>query len=581
MLELSPEQRSIVDAAGHVVVIAGPGAGKTRTVVAKIGSLLQSEMLAFPFSVLAVTFTDAAARELRGRLARFVPASRDCAWCGTFHSFGGYLLRAFGRRVGVAEDFIVADRHDVHEIRETVTADHPMFTDGALSSEIEKLKRQVIYPGDASSAFGDENISSAYAQYQQVLLDKNMLDFNDLVALSFRLLRDHEDIRALVRNKFRYTIVDEFQDTDSLQLELVTILASGQMGSMVVADDDQAIFSWRGAVRANVQAIQERLGSTVWPLVYNFRSRRAIVSAATALINRDDQRNAKILTTDAQGGEVLVRACLTPDDEAAAIVQTIERLVADGRMPHEIAIISRARYRNDAILGALQNMTVPWFDRDRLTHRDAWETNAVLALVRLSLNHDDGLALGALVDALDDGNVVDDGYLEACAMRLRVGRRKPADSIADVQDMIHRSELTLLIARTKRVSEQRRATRNLASLTRDLEVEVEGGTGVVDAATRFIGEGAVQFATGHAVKGREFDSVFMMGLEDDVLPSYRSKSSATQLAEERRIFYVALTRARLEVRLSFAQSRRGRFGMETKQPSRFIADLPRDVVGAW
>lgn len=582
MLELSAEQRAIVEATGHMVVIAGPGAGKTRTVVAKVEHLLSSEVIAYPFSVLAVTFTDAAARELRGRLSRYVSGSRDCAWSGTFHSFGGYLLRAFGRRVGVAEDFIIADRDDVKEIRDEVMESYRMFTDGAFAGQIEKLKRQLIYPNDPSPALDDEDIAGAYAEYQRVLRGRNMLDFTDLAALSLRLLRDHSDIRALVRNKYRYVIVDEFQDTDALQLDLITMLASGQTGSMIVADDDQAIFAWRGAIRANVQTIQERLTSTVRPLVYNFRSKRAIVSVASALINKDTERKAKTLTTDAEGGTVLVRGFANPTEEAAAIVEAIEAFVVEGRPPHEIAIISRARYRNDAILAALKKMTVPWFDRDRLTHRDAWEVHAVLSLVKLSFNQKDGLALGTLVDALDDGNLVDDGFLEACEMRHRVGSGRPVVSIEDIHDVVARSGLTLLVARAGRESEQRRASRNLKLLMTDLEAEVGGGATVEDSIARFVGEGAVQFATGHAVKGREFDTVFMMGLENDVLPSYRAWSDAFQLAEERRVFYVALTRARLEVRLSYARSRAGKYGkVESKQPSQFIADLPPEIVGDW
>lgn len=231
-MKLSSEQQRIVDQQGHVVVIAGPGAGKTRVAVAKIQQLLHAKTVEYPFAILVVTFSDAAARELRERLSEQVPLARDTVWCGTFHGFGSRWLRAYGSRIGVAENFVVADTDDASTIREDVVAAYQMFTSNQLRDQVERLKRRGIYPED--NAVDDPDLAGAYGEYQRRLRAANMVDFSDLVGLAHRLLNQHADILEIVRNKYRYVVADEFQDTDPLQLELITMVAQAKDGSLVV-----------------------------------------------------------------------------------------------------------------------------------------------------------------------------------------------------------------------------------------------------------------------------------------------------------------------------------------------------------
>lgn len=578
-MNLSIEQQRIVDAEGHVVVIAGPGAGKTRVAVAKIHRLLQAKAVEYPFGILAVTFSDAAARELRERLADQVPIARDVVWCGTFHSFGSRLLRAYGSRIGVAENFIVADKDDLTAIREDVTSAHQMFTSNQLRDQVERAKRRGVYPDDGG--IEDHDFASAYRDYQQRLRGASMLDFSDLLSLSHRLLVRHPDILEIVRNKFRYVVADEFQDTDELQLELISMIAQGQQGSLVVADDDQAIYEWRGARRANVQEVARRLNSAVLVLVENYRSGRTIVEAASAVIGNDSDRNAKTLRGLLDGGRIYGASFPTPEDEATAIVQHVERHVAGTVPPHEIAIISRAAFRNDAILAALKGLSVPWFDRSPLDHHDSWETLAVLALVQLAADRDDSDALSRLVRAMDQCGIVADGYERAIDMRRSLGRAHTALSVADVHEIRQRAGLDTTLAGAPQESERRRAHRNLALLDSDLEFQLASGATLLRAASCFLGEGAVQFCSGHAVKGREFDVVFMMGLEDDVLPSFQSHGKHDAISQERRVFYVALTRARQEVRLSYARSREWKGRTFSKTASRFLSEIPKESIQPW
>lgn len=577
---LSNDQQAIVATEGHVVVIAGPGSGKTRVAAAKIEQLVHTKkVIEYPFAVLAVTFSDAAARELRERLADQVPTTRDVVWCGTFHGFGSRLLRAYDSRIGIAEDFIVANKDDASALREEVIAKHHTFTNSKLYEQVDRLKRRGVYPEDGG--IHDPDLAAAYAEYERQLRAANMLDFSDLVALAHRLLTRHPDILDIVRNKYRYVVADEFQDTDPIQLELTTLIAQNQTGSLVVADDDQAIYEWRGARRANVYEIAQRLNSSIVVLAENHRSGRVIVEAASAVIGNDADRNAKTLKALIDGGRIHGASFPTPEAEAAAIVRTIETHVASGVAPHEIAIISRARNRNDAIVAALKHLSVPWFDRSLLEHNDSWEALAVLALVQLAANRDDSSALALLIRAMDQSGIAEDGYDVAIRLRGSLGPVVIVNSLADVHAIRGRCGLDTMLGRAHQGSERRRTNQNLALLDRDLENQLKAGSTVLRAVSCFLGDGAVQFCSGHGVKGREFDVVFMMGLEDDVIPGYRSHDDPAALCQERRVFYVSMTRARYELRLSYARMRMWKGRAYPKDGSRFLSEMPVGSIQPW
>lgn len=295
-MTLTPEQDYIVHkTTGHTVVLAGPGSGKTHTIIEKISYIFENNIIPEPYGLLAITFTNAAANEIRSRLRAkgFQQLSR--VWIGTFHAFGSYLLRCYGSDVGIQENFELLEKDVQEEIISNVKSKCLKGVSSSnFKSTLERLKRKGIYPGHNDDSL-DLKLRIAYTNYQEELVRRNALDFGDLVALAVRLLQESVLAGRLFKNFFRYIIADEFQDSDLQQLEMISLLAKDAVGSTIVADDDQAIYRFRGAVRENVTRIEKSLNAEKIILGTNFRSDQIIVDAAKAIIgfeiNRADRKS--------------------------------------------------------------------------------------------------------------------------------------------------------------------------------------------------------------------------------------------------------------------------------------------------
>jgi len=572
---------------GHIVVLAGPGSGKTLTITEKIAYLFDRAAIPEPYGLLAVTFTNDAAREMRSRLRAKGFRQWDRVWVGTFHRFGRYLLSCYGSDIGIREDFEIIEPDDQIELLGRIIPARGGWTPWDLKAQFERLKRRGIYPGLSDDRV-NEYLRLAYQEYQRFLSESNMLDFGDLIALAVQLLRESDLARRLYTGFFRYVIVDEFQDTDLQQLEMIRILAETAIGSTIVADDDQSIYRFRGAQRANVYAIERMLGAKRIILGQNFRSDQVIVEAAMAVIGHEANRDPRKVVAVSQARGHLFR-CEFPDpgEEARQVVEWIEKVLNEKQVddPGEIAVITRVRRRADEVLKEMDRVGVSWFDRARLKFQDSWETALALAVLMLSCDLDSSEGFYRVMTAVEDGGLAfrlgDEDALDV-ARRIRDHLAATTDLTPDpttaqtILDIAGFREIVRMASAG--TSDARRRIANLGKMVADVAQEAHThGLDLVGVVDRLSGHGAVQMMSGHSSKCREFDLVFFVGLEDDVLPSYHSRQDDEKIAEERRIFYVGLTRARRAAYLTSAAQRPNRYGrIWSKIPSRFLDHIPSE-----
>ena len=582
------QEEAVTFAEGHMVVLAGPGSGKTHTVIEKISFLFEQNFIPEPFGLLAVTFTKAAEQEMRRRLRAKGFRAWDRVWIGTFHGLGKYLLSCYGSDIGIREDFEIVATEQQQALLEQVTARPDVHVDSSrLKNIIYDLKRQAIYPGQGDERF-PSTIRLAYQAYQDLLKERNALDFGDLVPLAIRLLKESELARRLFTSFFRYIIVDEFQDTDSQQYKLALGLANAAVGSTIVADDDQSIYGWRGANRAHVYAFEDILKAKRVVLEANFRSDKVIVEAAQAVINQDVDRAPKSVKATSQNRGLLHRAGLAnPKEEAETVVNLIAKLNPEKLLDAwgEIGVVARAGWRLEWICSQLSEVSIPWFDRDHLTFQDSWETTLGLATLEMACDLETSESLYRVMIAVEDGGLAfrlqDEDALDV-AWRIQerlVARMDFEPDAASVRQILDCAGIDSIIqVASESTSDASRRSENLDLLIADIEREADTANGdLLTAIRRLAGHYAVQVMTGHKAKGLEFDYVFLAGLENDVLPDYRAKKRE-ELSEERRIFYVGLTRARKIAYLTWAVEREMRSGeIRSKQPSRFFDHIPEDL----
>jgi len=578
---LTPNQEKVVKATtGHYVVLAGPGCGKTHTITEKVLYIFEKESIQEPHGLLAVTFTDYAARVMRARLCSKGFRQWNRIWVSTFHSLGRYILGCYGSDIGIREDFEIIESHKRNMILRKLANNYPIgFSYDKLGSLFEKLKREGIYPGQDND-YSLPHISKAYEEYNHILRERNLLDFGDLVALAVQLLQESDFVNRLFTNFFRYVVVDEFQDTDKQQLEMIRIFAEPAVGSTIVGDDDQSIFEWRGALRQNVYKIKELLGSTEIVLGQNFRSDKVIVEAAAKVIGFDPKRRKKDMKSVSRRKGHLYRCGFhDADDEAEYVVkwikETLERIVHD---PGDVAVIVRNHYRKRWIVQEMDRIGVSWFDRSRLRFQDSWETALALSIVELAHDPTSSLFLYRVMASVEEGGLAYRlGEKDALDLALKIRDSLKASEDLDlypdnVRDVLNAAGMAEIIRDASAgISDARRRTKNLEKMMKDIFSEAKKHQiGLLDVVNRFSGHGAVQVLSGHQAKGGEFDVVFFIGLEDGVLPDYHSHDDENKLAEERRIFYVGLTRARKAAYLTYAVNRPG---WANAKPSRFIKTI--------
>ncbi len=631
MQGLNPEQRDAVETTdGPVLVLAGAGTGKTRVLTTRIAHIIASGR-ARPGEILAVTFTNKAAREMKERIGALVGgAVEGMPWLGTFHAIGVKILRRHAELVGLKSGFTILDTDDqirlIKQVLEVEGLDKDRWPARQFAALMDGWKNRGLTPDKIprgeSFAFGDGKGAQIYAAYQRRLKELNAADFGDLLLECLRLFQENPDVLEDYRRRFRYILVDEYQDTNVAQyLWLRLIAGTGTPNVCCVGDDDQSIYGWRGAEVDNILRFElDFPGAKVIRLERNYRSKGHILAAASGLIAHNKGRLGKTLFTDADKGNPLtVRGVWDDEEEARAIGDEIETLHKKGQKLNEIAILVRASFQMRAFEDRFVTLGLPYRVIGGPRFYERQEIKDAIAYLEVTLNPANDLKFERII------NVPKRGLGDTTVARLRDLARaqgiplyQAAREIIETEELAGKarkalSDLVASFERWRRQVESMRHTElaelildesgytqmwqndkspqahsrleNLKELIRFMH-EFENLAGflehvslVMDTETADTGD-RVSIMTLHAAKGLEFDVVFLPGWEEGLFPHQRSLDETGQagLEEERRLAYVGITRAKRQGHVSFAQNRRTRGLWQAAAPSRFVDELPEENV---
>ena len=631
---LNPAQREAVSAPpGHYLVLAGAGSGKTRVLTHRIAWL--HEVHGVPaHGILAVTFTNKAAAEMRSRAAAQLPGDTRGMWIGTFHGLAHRLLRMHFQEAGLPEGFQILDSDDqlrlVKRVVQQLELDDSRFPPRQIAWWInaqkdEGRRAQHVQPGDDWFL---ETMRRAYVAYQERCDRAGLVDFAELLLRAHEVLRDHPPLLDHYRHRFTEILVDEFQDTNAIQYGFVRLLAGGTGHVFVVGDDDQAIYGWRGAKVENVQRfLRDFAGAGTLKLEQNYRSTANILGAANAVIAHNPDRLGKQLWTDAGEGEQIdLYAAYNEVDEARYAVERIGDWVRGGGSHGEVAILYRSNAQSRAFEEALLSEQVPYRVYGGVRFFERAEIKDTLAYLRLVANRADDAAFERAVNtptrgigertldcvrrrAREDGIPLWDAALrETTGTDLSARARNALAGFLQLVDALQRetAELPLpkkidhVLARSglrahydkESAGQLDSKTENLDELvsvaSRFLRAEDDEEAAALTELVAFLayaaleagegqaqaGEDGVQLMTLHSAKGLEFPLVFLAGLEEGLFPSGRSLEEEGRLEEERRLAYVGITRARQRLVLSHAETRRLHGQDHYAMPSRFLREIP-------
>ncbi len=640
---LNPEQReAVVHADGPLLVLAGAGSGKTRALTHRIAHLIASGK-ARPDEILAVTFTNKAAREMRERVGKLLGGSADRVWVSTFHSTCARILRREVSQLGYETNFAIYDDSDslaaIKRVSKALGLAERSHPPRALRSEIDRLKNRGLWPADLARqpAFGRDRLAEIYQRYQTELRRSNALDFGDLLLLAVRLFEDHPAVLAHYQARWRYLLVDEYQDTNPVQYKLLRLLGAAHGNVCVVGDEDQSIYAFREADIRNILDFERDFpGASVVRLERNYRSTQPILSAATAVVQNNLARKGKKLWTEREGGE-RVRLYEAADDrgEASYVVGEFLRLRESGVPSREIAIFYRTHAQSRPFEEELLKYNVPYVVVGGTRFYDRAEVKDALAYLRVLANPDDtesllrianrparGIGETTLERVLALAAEQETSLFRALERAHAAGHPSPAaarklgallELLGELSQERERLGVAALLARVLDRSGYVRALEQEDSI--EAEGRLENLRELLSAAEEFEranaaaepssdsererplldlfleqvtllseadrlpdGDERLALMTVHVAKGLEFDCVFVVGVEEGVFPHFASLSDPRALEEERRLCYVAMTRARERLYLCNATLRRLHGSTRTNPPSRFLSEIPAELV---
>ncbi|NPV56678.1 MAG: UvrD-helicase domain-containing protein [Anaerolineae bacterium] len=638
--DLNPPQRQAVTVeGGPVLVLAGPGSGKTRVLTRRIAHLVVA-LGVQPYNIIAVTFTNKAARQMRERVEALVPEglrSLDGIWLGTFHAMCARLLRreAGNNFLPFTNNFVIADDDDqdtlIRQSLKEFNLDDKQYRPAVLSAIISRAKNELIPAEDFTvQNYRDEVARRVYQRYEERLRAENKLDFDDLLLWSVRLLVEQPDTRQRYARRFQHVLVDEFQDTNTVQYELLKLLASHHHNLFVVGDEDQSIYRWRGADAGNVRRFEQDFPDCHKILLeQNYRSTQVVLDAARAVIDRNPDRTPKQLFTERGGGQPLaLYEALDDRGEASHVVERIYREMVTRRAKGgEFAVMYRTNAQSRLLEEEFLRAGLPYRLVGAQRFYGRREVKDLIAYLRLVFNPADDLSLLRVINVPRRGAgektilglqmTAQDAGISAGAVLVSLGQDRVASpywnvftnrtalALAEFGDMLRRwrqdleadTPLPALFDRIlvesgyegylrdgseegeerwENVQELRRLAyeyqeRGLAEFLENLALVSDQDTlpDQLDAPT---------LLTLHAAKGLEFDHVFIIGLDEGLLPHSRSMDEPEEMAEERRLFYVGLTRARNLVTLVRAEQRATFGTYEDTRPSRFLQDIPEHLL---
>ncbi|MDE2295878.1 MAG: DNA helicase II [Gammaproteobacteria bacterium] len=630
---LNDAQRQAVAAPlGPALVLAGAGSGKTRVLVHRVAWLIQVEG-ASPQSILAVTFTNKAAGEMRGRIESLLGMPSSSLWIGTFHGLAHRLLRLHWREAGLAQHFQILDSEDqarmIRKVLKSLDLDEARWIPREVQWFINAQKDEGHRPATLKDD-GDptrRQLIRVYLSYEEACQRAGVVDFAELLLRAYELWRDRPDLLRHYRERFQHVLIDEFQDTNAIQYRWFTTLAGPTGRPFVVGDDDQSIYRWRGARVENLNRFRRDYpGATLYKLEQNYRSTGTILKASNALIANNAGRMGKTLWTSGEDGTpIQIYAAFNERDEADFVVNRIRDWIERGGARREIAVLYRSNAQSRVFEEAFLNARMPYRVYGGLRFFERAEIKDALAYLRLVANRDDDSSfervvnlpvrgVGArTVDALRETAREAGVSLWAAARHAAGGTlaQRAAQSVAAFLDLVDRLaaetaglelheqvdrviEASGLVEHFKKDKGERGEGRvenlqELVSAARGFVADredvlpplgqflahavLESGEGQAD-----VGDDCVQMMTLHSAKGLEFPVVFLAGMEDGLFPHQRSAADLAGLEEERRLCYVGMTRAMRRLYLTYAEQRR-LYGVDTYgQPSRFIAEVPAEFV---
>ena len=624
---LNPVQReAVVHGEGPLLIVAGAGSGKTRVLTHRIAYLV-AERGVSPFEILAITFTNKAADEMKHRVAVLVGPVAERMWVSTFHSACVRILRRDAGRLGFKSSFTIYDEADANRLTGYVLRDLGIdtkkFPPRSVHAVISQAKNELMGVGayrDNARTIYERRIAEVYREYQQRLLAANALDFDDLLVSTVRLLQSHSDVLDHYRQRFRHILVDEFQDTNRAQNELVLLLGREHRNVCVVGDSDQSVYRFRGADIRNILEFESAFpDATAVVLEQNYRSTSTILDAANAVIANNLVRKPKALWTEQVGGELVTRYHAEDEgDEARWVTKETTRLHQEGHRWGDIAVFYRTNAQSRAVEEQLVELGIPYQVVGGTRFYDRREIRDMVAYLRAVANPADEVSIKRIANvpkrgvgdtslARLDTYAASHGTSFTDAMADAAGAGVTGRALAGLRDLLGLlGELRALVAAGARPAEVLRMTiertgyaseleavgsveaagrlENLAELVGvaeeydDVDSFLEAVSLVADADELGDDDSRVLLMTLHTAKGLEFPVVFLIGLEDGVFPHLRSLGEPDELEEERRLCYVGITRARQRLYLTHAWCRTLWGSTQYNPPSRFLNEIPEELT---
>ena len=626
--QLNPAQLgAVTHTEGPLLILAGAGSGKTRVLTHRISYLLD-EGFAAPDEILAITFTNKAANEMKDRVALLVGPESRKMWVSTFHAFCARILRVHAEKLGYRREFTIYDSADqVRLVRRCITElgkDPKRFNPRSFHAQISAAKNLLLDASDylrQTEGFMAENVAEVYDLYQKRLYENNAMDFDDLIMQTVALLEVFPEVRERYQRRFKYVHVDEYQDTNHAQYRLVNVLAAAHRNLCVVGDDDQSVYSFRGADIRNILDFERDYPEAkVVRLEQNYRSTRTILDAANAVVANNASRKAKELWTAGEEGE-RIRQFTAADDyaEARFVVSEVLRLVDSGDSLKDIAVFYRTNAQSRTLEDVLVREGVPYQIVGGVRFYERAEIKDLMAYLSVISNSNDSVSLERIInvpkrglgatsvarlsehaqrngislyDALAEANEagLTGKALRACAQvrdlfeGWRVAAREvaPSEMVEAVLDESgYKAELEAentveAESRLENLAELVNAAAEYERVADPQEATLDGflqEQALFSEADRLTGEGRVTLMTLHNAKGLEYDHVFVVGMEEGTFPHARSMDEQN-LEEERRLCYVGITRARKTLTLSYARVRSTYGEREYQMPSRFLSEIP-------
>ncbi|MDB9763922.1 DNA helicase II [Gammaproteobacteria bacterium] len=634
---LNDKQREAVTSEKqHLMVLAGAGSGKTRVLVHKIAWEVEA-LRKNPATIMAVTFTNKAAAEMRSRIEELLEAPMMDTWVGTFHGLAHRMLKRFHKEAGLTSGFTILDSDDqlriIKRIAKEMSLDEASWPSRQSQWQINSWKDEGFRSAQVDD-HGDhfkENINKIYKEYEAVCLRDNLVDFGELLLRSYEVVRDNPSVRTFFHSRFKSILVDEFQDTNTIQYNWLLEIASDQATIIAVGDDDQSIYGWRGAKVENVDSFIKTFDDTeVVRLEQNYRSTNIILGAANALIENNTDRLGKNLWTEKlEGEQIVLYQAYNEQDEARFVADVLRDWMGKGEMYEDAAVLYRSNAQSRALEEALLRTSIPYRIYGGQRFYERMEIKNAIAYLKIIFNHSDnpafersisnptrGVGEKTLAKIRGTAKQFNISYIKASAKlidegaisgRGGAGLRSYLEFIARCKEFIEENPLSDLMEEIIKTSGlvayhakepgEKGKTRvenlqELVSATTNFEQSIKEDKPFKEIAEQYLDmisldsgdrqasehDDAAQLMTLHSAKGLEFKLVIMTGLEESLFPHGRSMENPAQLEEERRLCYVGITRAMEKLYITHAESRRLHGSDTFNPPSRFLREIPKALI---